>query len=159
MRIDNDYQAIGLELDGQYSINNNFVLRGGLTFTDGTITKSINPDNEGNTPRRLPALMYNLVPVYNFGGGHSVGLSLIGFTQSYAQDNNQLIMPGYVIVNPFINLNLGNKFSLNLSGNNILNALAITEAEEGAITENTNNIVRGRPLPGRSLTLGLRYDF
>ncbi|MBK8623288.1 MAG: TonB-dependent receptor [Saprospiraceae bacterium] len=159
MRIDNDYQAIGLELDAQYSINNNFVLRGGLTFTDGTITKSINPDNEGNTPRRLPALMYNLVPVYNFGGGHSVGLSLIGFTQSYAQDNNQLVMPGYVIVNPFINLNLGNKFSLNLSGNNILNALAITEAEEGAITENTNNIVRGRPLPGRSLTLGLRYDF
>ncbi|MCB0659881.1 MAG: TonB-dependent receptor, partial [Saprospiraceae bacterium] len=159
-KIDNDYRSLGLELDGQYSVSSDFNIRGGLTFTKGEITNSINADNIGHTPRRLPSLMFNLVPVYAFSSGkHSIGFSLIGYTSSYTQDDNNLVMPGYMIVNPFINANLGKGFSLNVSGNNILNALAITEAEEGSITDNTTNIVRGRPLPGRSVTASVKYEF
>ncbi|MEZ4909800.1 MAG: TonB-dependent receptor [Saprospiraceae bacterium] len=158
-KIDNNYRSLGLEIDGVYSLSSSFSLRGGLTFTNGEITKSIAEDNIGNTPRRLPALMFSLVPVVTLNDDYVIGLSILGSSSSYTQDNNKLVMPGYFVVNPFINVNLGRKFTLNLSGNNILNALAITEAEEGEIIDNATNIVRGRPLPGRSVTLGIKYDF
>jgi outer membrane receptor protein involved in Fe transport len=46
-----------------------------------------------------------------------------------------------------------------VAGNNIFNTLAITEAEEGSITDNTTNIVRARPLPGRTISMTLSYSF
>jgi outer membrane receptor protein involved in Fe transport len=45
-----------------------------------------------------------------------------------------------------------------VAGNNIFNTLAITEAEE-EITDNTTNIVRARPLPGRTISMTLSYSF
>ena len=45
--------------------------------------------------------MFNLVPVYAFSSGkHSIGFSLIGYTSSYTQDDNNLVMRCYMIVNP-----------------------------------------------------------
>ena len=44
-----------------------------------------------------------------------------------------------------------------INGNNIFDAIGVTEAEEGSIP--TNGIVRGRPLTGRSLSMSLKFDF
>ena len=155
--IENDYRSMGLEVESSYNVNNDFNLRGGFTYTKAEITSGA---NDGNEPRRQPKMMYNFIPTYKFGKASNVfGLSFIGQTKAYAQDSNELVMNGFVIVNGFVEFGITKGLSLNLAGNNLLNTLAITEAEEGSITANTTNIVRARPLPGRSLSMALTYKF
>lgn len=100
--------------------------------------------------------MYSLNPNANFGK-LSTGFYLIGATKTYTQDNNQLVMPGYVLVNPYVSYQLMKNLGASINANNIFNALGITEAEEGAIP--SNGIVRGRPLPGRSISMSIKFDF
>lgn len=155
--IKNNYKSYGLELESSYNVMDNFNLRGALTYTKAEITSG---DNEGNEPRRQPKLMYNLMPTYNFSDNkNTVGLSFIGQSKAYAQDSNQLVMNGFVIVNAFVEVGITKGLSINLSANNLFDTLAITESEEGSITDNTVNYVRARPMPGRSISTALTYKF
>ena len=155
--IENDYQSVGIELEGSYRLND-LNLRGGVTYTKAEISSG---DNDGNTPRRQPDFMYNLIPSYNFGTSkqNSVGLSLIGQSKAFAQDSNELVLPGFLIVNSFINYEVTKNLNLNLSANNIFDTFGITESEEGNITEGQVNYLRVRPVPGRSISLGVGYNF
>jgi len=155
--IQNNYKSYGLELESSYNVMDNFNVRGALTYTKAEITSG---DNKGNEPRRQPKLMYNLMPTYNFSGNkNSVGLSFIGQSKAFAQDSNQLVMNGFVIVNAFVDFEVTKGLSLNLSANNLFDTLAITESEEGNITDNAVNYVRARPMPGRSISMALSYKF
>lgn len=157
-RFDNTYKSYGVELDGLYKISEKFNLRGGLTYTHAEITKALNDGVVGNRPRRLPSFMYSLAPNYS-ADKFAAGAMLVGATKSYTQDSNQLVMDGYLIVNPYLSYTLDNGLGFTLNANNIFNSLAITEAEEGSITENTVNYVRARSLPGRTISLKLQYNF
>ena len=155
--IQNNYKSYGLELESSYNVMDNFNVRGALTYTKAEITSG---DNKGNEPRRQPKLMYNLMPTYNFSGNkNAVGLSFIGQSKAFAQDSNQLVMNGFVIVNAFVDFEVTKGLSLNLSANNLFDTLAITESEEGNITDNAVNYVRARPMPGRSISMALSYRF
>lgn len=155
--IDNDYQSFGIELEGFYTYKN-FDFRAALTYTKAEITSG---DNKGNTPRRQPDFIYSFLPSYSFGNNkqYSVGLNFIGQTKAYSQDNNELVMPGFVMINGFVNVGITKGLFIKFSANNILDAIGITEAEEGSIIEGATNYVRARPLPGRSLSLSLSYSF
>lgn len=155
--IENDYKSLGIEIEGTYRFND-FILRGGLTFTDAKIDSG---DNDGNTPRRQPDFIYNLIPTFDFGKQKqsSIGLSFIGQSKAFAQDSNELVLPGFVIINSFINIGVTDNFNVNLSANNIFDSLGITESEEGRITEGQVNYLRVRPVPGRSIALGFAYTF
>lgn len=155
--IENDYQSIGVELEGSYRFNN-FDLRGAITYTNAEVTSG---DNDGNTPRRQPDFIYNIIPTYNFGTDqkNNFGLSFVGQTEAFAQDNNELVMPGFVMFNAFTNISIIKGFAVNLAANNLFDSLGITESEEGSIIEGTTNYVRARPLPGRSVSLTLSYSF
>ncbi|MDF9301144.1 TonB-dependent receptor [Tritonibacter mobilis] len=155
--IENDYKSYGIELEGFYTISN-VNLRGAVTYTKAEIDSG---DNEGNTPRRQPDLIYNFIPSYNFGKEkqNAIGINFVGQTKAYAQDSNELIMPGFVMINGFANIGITKSLNANISVNNIFDTIGITEVEEGSIVENQTNYVRARPLPGRSMTLGLQYKF
>lgn len=157
---DRVYQSFGLELDGQVNMDM-FSLRGGVTLTDAEIVEdAIDPTLVGKTPRRQAGVIYNVVPSFRYKK-HAVGVSVIGTTKSYASDGNQLVMPGYFFVNAFLNVNVAKNMYLTVNGNNILNQIGITEAEEGSIVDNAPNgtIVRGRSITGRSISATLRFDF
>ncbi|MBC3756883.1 TonB-dependent receptor [Hyunsoonleella sp. SJ7] len=156
--IENDYKSMGIELEGFYNFNNTFSLRGAVTWTDAEIDSG---DNKGNTPRRQPDLIYNLIPSINFGGNkqHSGGLSFIGQSKAFAQDSNELVMPGFLIINGFVNFAITDALSANISANNIFDSIGVTEVEEGSIVEGQDNYLRARPLPGRSVTMGLQFKF
>lgn len=156
MLIQNNYKSLGLEVESAYNVSNNVDLRGSFTYTKAEITSG---SNAGNAPRRQPKLMYNLIPSYKFSKTNSAGLSFMGQTQAFAQDSNQLVMNGFVLINGFVELGITKGLSLNISGNNLLDTLAITEVEEGSITENTVNYLRARPFPGRSISMALSYKF
>ncbi len=158
--VDRTYQAIGLEVEGRYTINK-FNVFGGFTFTDAQITKDvISPANVGKTPRRQAALIYSLTPSYKIIDELTIGLALIGTTKSYAQDNNELVMPAYFYVNPYISYSPFANFMISVQSNNVFNMIGITEVEEGSIDETqAANIVRGRSITGRSTSLSLKYTF
>jgi outer membrane receptor protein involved in Fe transport len=153
---DAEYESKGIELEGFYSIGG-FDLSGGVTYTDAEITKdALNPANVGNTPRRQADWVYQATGSYA-SGPFRVGASLVGTSDSFAQFNNQLVMPGYVVVNPFASYDIAEGLQLVLNINNVFDEFAVTEAEEGSIP--ASGIVRARTLNGRTTTVGLRYAF
>lgn len=156
--LSNDYQSFGLELESNFRFNA-FDIRGAITYVNAEISDNEGNVNIGNTPRRQPALTYNILPSYTFKGGHSLGVSVIGQTSAYAQDDNVLTLPGYAIFNAFASVRVTKNIDFNLGINNLTNAIGITESEEGAITEGEVNYIRARSIMGRSVVAGVRLNF
>lgn len=113
---------------------------------------------EGNTPRRQADFIYNVTPSYDFGSG-SVGFNVIGTTDMYAQDNNDLVMPGYAQVNAFAYYDIVEGLSVGVNSNNLFNAFGLTESEEGSITDGITNVIRARSINGRTTSVTLKYRF
>jgi outer membrane receptor protein involved in Fe transport len=152
------YIAKGIEIEGAWRMGA-FSVNGGATWTDAEISRDqISPANVGNTPRRQADWVYQVTPAYAFERW-TIGANVIGTTDSYAQDNNALVMPGFVQTNLFADWRVTDALTLTLNVNNVFDEFGITESEEGAIVDNASNIIRARSIPGRSTALSLRYDF
>lgn len=159
--IQREYQAKGIELETTYKWNK-FDFSGSVTWTDAQIKRdALDPSVEGNTPRRQADFIYNGLVSYKIGSQNkgNVGFSFVGTTKSFAQDNNALIMPGYVFVNPFVSYEIANGLTASINVNNVFNTIGITEVEEGSITPNVDNIVRARSINGRTTALTFVYRF
>ncbi|MFC0119425.1 TonB-dependent receptor domain-containing protein [Pseudoalteromonas xiamenensis] len=153
---DRQYDAKGIELEAQYFVGS-FDIRGNMTWTDAEISKdALTPEVVGNTPRRQADFIYSLMARYNYDSG-AAGLTLIGTSGAYAQDNNDLKFDGYTQVNGFVSYDLSTSLNLSLNVNNLFNTIGITEAEEGSIP--SNDIIRARTINGRTTSLTLKYVF
>lgn len=150
------YKARGVELEGAYRMGP-FSFSAGATYTDAKIARDIiNPANEGNAPRRQADWIYQATAAYDsdlFG----IGVNAVGTTDSFAQDNNDLVLPGYTAINAFVNLRPVDNVTVSLNANNLFDTKGITEAEEGSIP--ANGIVRARSITGRTVSASLRFDF
>lgn len=157
--VGNPFKALGLEAETALAFGDNFSFNGSFTWTKAEIDGG---DNKGNTPRRQADLVYNLSPSYNFGENsqHGIALSVLGTSKSYAQDDNDLVMPAYAYFNLIGRAGLTKGLSLVLSVNNLFDTVGITEVEgngDGAF--GSNRLVRARSISGRSSTLSLQYKF
>ncbi|WP_417861184.1 TonB-dependent receptor [Winogradskyella sediminis] len=157
--VGNPFKALGIEAETALAFGENFYVNGSLTWTKAEIDGGA---NKGNTPRRQADFVYNFSPSYNFGtdSKHSVALSVLGTSKSYAQDDNDLVMPGYAYFNLIGRAGLTEGLSLVLSVNNLFDTVGITEVEgngDGAF--GNNRLVRARSISGRSSTLSLQYKF
>jgi len=153
---DRTYKAHGIELESSYRIGD-FDMRGSVTWTDAEISKdALTPELVGNTPRRQADFVYNLLARYFFEQAQ-LGVSIIGTTAAYAQDNNDLKFSGYTQVNAFASYNLAENLTVSLNINNLFDEIGLTEAEEGSVPE--NGIIRARTINGRNASLGLAYRF
>ena len=131
--------------------------RGNFTWTDAEIAKdALTPEVVGNTPRRQADLIYSLMARYSYDKG-AAGVSFIGTTDAYAQDNNDLKFDGYTQVNAFVSYDLSENLNLALNVNNLFDTVGITEAEEGSVPE--NDIIRARTINGRTTSVTLKYAF
>jgi len=155
--INNKYKSYGAELETVIRTGNLNINSGG-TFTKAEITKSLTADNVGNTPRRVPTLMYNISPSYTIGKG-ALGMSLVGTTKVYSQDDNSVVLPGFAYVNAFANYAITKGLSLRVNVNNLTNTLGFTEMEADPFTNNSVNYMRARPITGRATTMTVTYSF
>lgn len=149
-----DYTAFGVEVEGSYSISD-LAVRAAATYTNAEVSSG---DNDGNRPRRQPELMFSVTPTYTYDR-FGIGLSAIGQTSSYTQDSNELLMPGYVSLNGFVEVDISEGLRLQISGSNLLDQQGFTEAEEGSITPNQVNYIRARSITGRTITASVSYTF
>ncbi|MBD8736618.1 TonB-dependent receptor domain-containing protein [Sphingomonas sp. CFBP 13706] len=151
-----EYDAKGVEIEGRIA-RGPFSLSAGGTYTDAEITRDVlNPGVEGNRPRRQAKFIYQATPQVDFDRV-TIGANVIGTTDSYAQDNNVLKMPGYTQVNAFVSIRPADNVTVSVNGNNLFDVKGITEAEEGAIP--TNGIVRARSITGRTISAAVRFGF
>ncbi|WP_100657043.1 TonB-dependent receptor [Alteromonas flava] len=152
-----EYDATGLEVEGRYNFDGGFSVQGNLTWTDAEISKdAFNPALVGKTPRRQADMIYTIIPQYEVDE-FLVGASIQGSTEYYVQDSNQLKQDGYNIVNLFATWYISDKFSVSLNVNNATDEFVITESEEGSAM--VGDIIRARPLNGRTSSLSLKYMF
>lgn len=152
------YDAQGIEFEGTYSLDN-LAVKGGFTYTDAEISANeSDPSLVGNQPRRQAEWMYSFSSTYN-AEDFALGLNLVGTTDSYAQDDNLLVMPGYTTVGLFGEYFISENLTVSLAVNNLFDKMGITESEEGAIAENMTNYLRMRSINGRTTSATIRYTF
>lgn len=153
-----EYESTGLELEAVANFGD-LSLFSTMTWTDAEITASNDLTLVGNTPRRQADFVYSANAVYGLGE-HSLGLSMIGTTDSYAQDANGYELDGYTYFNAFAKVALADGLSTILAINNLTDEIGITEAEENVpATINGVDYVRGRSIAGRSSSLAIKYEF
>ena len=152
---DNKYRAYGLEVEGSYKVGP-FSVSGGATYTDSKIVDALNAAIIGNRPRRQADFVYQGTVQYE-DDAFTAAVNAIGTSDSFTQDNNGLVLPGYTQVNAFLAFRPLDRLELGLNANNLFDQFGYTEAEEGSIP--ANGIVRARSIAGRTLTASVRIDF
>lgn len=153
----NEYEAYGVELEGSYR-SGPFSLSAGATWTDAQI-KDTDPGRAaviGNTPRRQADFVYQATAQYE-ADMFTLGANVVGTTESFTQDNNDLILPAYAQVNAFLAFRPIERIELGLNATNLFNSEGYTEAEEGSIP--ANGLVRARSIAGRTVLASVRFDF
>jgi outer membrane receptor protein involved in Fe transport len=155
--VGNPFKALGLEAEASLTLGEN--INSSVTWTKAEIDGGA---NKGNTPRRQADFVYNVSPTYSFGDNkqHILGLSVLGTSKSYAQDDNALVMPGYAYFNLMAKIGLTEGLSLGFNVNNLFDAVGITEVEgngDGAF--GTDRLARARSISGRSSTVSLQFKF
>ena len=134
-----------------------FSVAAGATYTDAKISSDAgNPDFVGNTPRHQADLIYSVTPAVELDYV-TFGANVIGTTDSYAQDRNQLKLPGYTLVNAFVQVRPVEGVQLMLNVNNLFDELALADIAQAAIPP--SGLVSGRAYNGRTISATLRYAF
>ncbi len=154
--ISREYKALGLEFEGGYRIGP-FSLTAGATLTDAEIARDrINKAIEGNTPRHQATFIFQATPQITTSR-FSVGAVFIGTTDSFAQDDNVLKMPGYVTANGFAQYRVAERLLLSVNANNMFDTIAVASIDDTVFP--ASGVVRARVLNGRTVSATLRFDF
>ncbi len=152
-----EYDATGIELDGNYNWDSGFAIRGNLTWTDAEISADrTNASVVGNKPRRQADVIYTITPEYQ-GERFNVGATLQGSSSFFLQDNNDLEQEAYVLVNLFGNYDITENLTAFFTVNNLTDEFVLTEAEEGSAA--VGSFIRARPVNGTSTSVGITYRF
>lgn len=150
------YKAMGAEFEGAFR-KGPFSISAGATYTHAEIeSDALNPVLEGNTPRHQPKFIFQATPQFETEQV-TVGANFVGTTSSYSQDINQLKMPGYTVVNAFLQFRPTRGVQVALNASNLFNVLGLTEVAQGTIP--ANGIVGVRAINGRTISSSLRFDF
>lgn len=152
-----EYVATGIELEGNFEFGSGFSLSGNATWTDAEISDDkFNPALVGQTPRRQADFIYTISPQYQ-ADDYLLGASLQGSTEFFVGDTNELKQDGYNLVNLFATWYISDMFSVSLNVNNLTDEFVITESEETSAS--AGDIIRARPLNGRTSSLSVKYMF
>lgn len=149
------FEAFGIELEGSYRTGP-FSLTAGVTWTDAEIQDALDASTIGNTPRRQADFVYQATAQYE-SDLFTLGANVVGTTDSFTQDNNQLTLPAYTQVNAFVAFRPIDRIEVGLNAQNLFNTEGFTEAEEGSIP--ANGLVRARSIAGRTVLATVRFDF
>lgn len=153
---DREYTAYGVEAEGTWR-RGGFSLTGGVTWTQAEIVSDrANAAVAGMTPRRQPDFIFQATPVYETRD-FTVGANLIGATSSWSDDVNVLKVPGYALVNAFVQYRPMERLQLMLVANNLFDEVAWYEITNVSVP--ANGVGRGRAANGRTVSLSARLDF
>lgn len=154
--VNRTYSAKGLEFEGEWR-KGPFAIVVGATFTDAKIDKDqIDPAFTGNTPRHIPDFAFFARPQVEFEKV-TFGAVVNGTTESFAQDTNQLVQPGYVLVSPFVQYRPARGLTVAVNAFNVFDELAVVQIQAPTIPP--SGLANAQVMNGRTVTASLRYAF
>jgi outer membrane receptor protein involved in Fe transport len=154
--VERTYSAKGLEFEGEWR-SEPFAIVVGATFTDAKIDEdAIDPAFNGNTPRHIPDFAFFARPQFE-SGRVTLGAVINGTTESFAQDTNQLVQPGYVLVSPFLQYRPAEGLTVAVNAFNVFDELAVVALQAGSIP--ASGLTNAQVMNGRTVTASLRYAF
>ena len=116
----------------------------------------------GKVPPRTPSQMYMITPQYDLPNHlGQVYLRYMYIGRIYADNGDALALPGYGVLDLGGNFNLTPKLNLNLSVDNINDALGLTEGNprQGFTQSVVNGYFYGRGIIGTNALAQLTYKF
>ncbi len=150
------YSAKGIEAEGIYR-RGVFSITGGVTYTDAKIEgDALNPAVAGQEPRRQPKLIFQALPQIDIER-FSFGTNVVGTTGSFTQDVNGLRLPGYVVVNGFVEFRPVDRLQVMINANNLFDKFAMIEVAQASIP--ANGVGLGRAINGRTISASVRANF
>jgi outer membrane receptor protein involved in Fe transport len=150
------YRAYGAEFEGSFR-RGPFSLNAGATWTKAKITEDLlNAAITGLEPRHQPEFTFQLMPQVDTKWA-TFGASSVTVTGSYAQDTDQLKMPGFTVVNAFVQFRPADRVQLSVNANNLFNTLGYFEISQATMP--ANGIAWGRAVNGRTISSSLRFSF
>ncbi|WP_309629898.1 TonB-dependent receptor domain-containing protein [Brevundimonas sp.] len=153
---DREYTAYGVEAEAAWR-RGAFSLTGGVTWTQAEIVSDkFNAAVAGMVPRRQPDFIFQATPQYETRL-FTVGANIIGSTSSWVQDVNLMKMPGFTLVNAFVQFRPMDRVQFMLNANNLFDEVAFIEITTPSVP--ANGIGLGRAANGRTISLSARFDF
>lgn len=150
------YHAYGLEFEGAIH-RGPFSLTAGATYTDAEIrSDAVNAAVKGMTPRHQPSLIFTAMPQVETRW-FTVGANLTGITESYALDVNQLKMPGFTLVDAFVQFRPTDRLQVMVNANNLFDTVGFYEISQNTVP--ANGIGWGRSANGRTISASVKLDF
>lgn len=145
---------MGAEFEGRYT-HGPIGITVGATYTDAKIDSDpVSPALVGNTPRHQPKLIFQATPQFQVEK-FTIGANLVGTTSSFAQDTNQRKMPGFTVVNAFVQFGPMKRVQLSVTGGHLFNAKGYTEISAPTIP--ANGVTTGRAINGRTAIAALTF--
>jgi outer membrane receptor protein involved in Fe transport len=150
------YRAYGAEFEGSVR-HGPFSLNAGATWPKAKITEDfLNTAITGQEPRHQPEFTFQLMPQVNTRWA-TFGASSVTVIKSYAQDTDQLRMPGFTVVNAFVQFHPAQNVQLSVNANNLFNKLGYLEISQATLP--ANGVGYGRAINGRTISSTLRFSF
>jgi iron complex outermembrane receptor protein len=140
----------------------NNVSTGNITINGQDLTAEANAFYNGKTPGRTPNLMYTITPQYDLPRGFGqVYLRYQHIGRIFADNGDQVPLPGYGVLSVGAIANVTPKVMLNVSVENVTNALGLTEGNprQGFTQEIVNGYFYGRGIVGPTALVSLTYRF
>jgi len=116
----------------------------------------------GKTPGRTPNLMYTITPAYDLPAHYGqVYLNYQHIGRIFADNGNQVSLPGYGVLSIGAICNITPSLVLNISVNNVTNELGLTEGNprQGFTQQIVNGYFYGRGIVGPTGLVSLTYRF
>ncbi len=154
------YKATGVEFEsgltaGAFSLNAN------LTFSDEQYSQDLGQASlVGKHPTGATPWRFVITPRYQIGNATFGGV-VRGVSSSYADGANTISIPGYAVVNAFVNYNFGDGLVGSLNVGNLFNSLAVISGGSSPVSgyTGTNGVYGLGVEPGRTIQASLRYKF
>lgn len=154
--IQTTFDTNGIELEGDFYLENGFGIKGNATFTDSEIAGPATNANLGNRSRRQAPYTLNINPYY-IGENYDLGLNIFSNGAAPVQDDNQFDLPAFTTVGAYVNYEVYENLTMSVAANNLFDEVGFTEGEEGA--PSIGEFIRFRPINGRTISATIRYDF
>lgn len=140
----------GIELGLERSVTSRWLISGGYSFQDATITETTSAALAGRKVPLVPRHSLSLWNRYDVTKQIGVGLGVITRSKSYTSVSNVVKLPGYARIDAAVFYKLANGLQAQLNAENLLDSHYFPTAS------NDNNIAPGAP---RTIKATLAYRF
>lgn len=159
--------ADGVEIEGALRPFEGFQLAFSGTYLDGKYENFFSNngaiDNSGNQVQRQPKWQWRVTPSYEAPIGDTMLATLFATVSyvgnRYSDVENRQLLPRYYKLDAGVSLAIDERLTLQVTGDNLTDKLAITEGNPRIIGSQGTGTILARPILGRSFRFSAAYQF